>query len=130
LKKYADAFHIYTGLYNRKLSSVLLPESVLGIAPRYSGRQLPAPLARFFATLAVWCRGGTYYGRNPANSITDQAGMYCVSTPITLKSTCGPVPGGRPRPVSVSASPRDSDPGLNRAQILTGAPNKVRGRSA
>ncbi len=33
-------------------------------------------------------------------------------------------------PVSVLSSPRDRDPGFNRAPMLTGAPNKVRGRSA
>ena len=69
--------------------------------------------------------------RVPAHSETAPAGMYRGATPIKPKGHMWSCPGRAARPVSVLGfAPGDRDPGFKRAPMLTGAPNKVRGRSA
>ena len=64
----------------------------------------------------------------PANSITAPAGMYRGATPIMPKGYMWAAREGGPTRPRGSA-PGDRDLGFKRAPMLTGAPNKVRGRA-
>jgi hypothetical protein len=97
-----------------------------GISDRDPEFDSPLPVFKF---LLYPCRASrcNLVGIQP---IQPRFRLGCIAALPRLrrKGTCSPVPGARPDQ-SRSCFARDRDPGFTRAPMLTGAPNKARGRS-